>query len=57
MGEELKKIIKIHWARIVMVSYIGDEFILNHSRSLGQRVVFGISNYLETIHRVFIYYK
>ena len=41
----------------VMVSYEGGEFILNHSRSLGQRVVFGISNYLEMIHRVFIYYK
>ena len=41
----------------VMVSYEGGEFILNHSRSLGQRVVFGISNYLKTIHRVFIYFK
>ena len=41
----------------VTVSYEGGEFILNHSRSLGQRVVFRISNYLETIHRVFIYYK
>ena len=41
----------------VMVSYEGGEFILNHSKSLGQRVVFRISNYLETIHRVFIYYK
>ena len=41
----------------VTVSYKGGEFILNHLRSLGQRVVFGISNYLETIHRVFIYYK
>lgn len=41
----------------VTVSYEGGEFILNHSKSLGQRVVFRISNYLETIHRVFIYYK
>ena len=41
----------------VMVSYKGGKFILNHSRSLGQRVVFRISNYLKTIHRVFIYYK
>ena len=41
----------------VTVSYKGGEFILNHSRSLGQRVVFGISNHLKMIHRVFIYYK
>ena len=41
----------------VTVSYKGGEFILNHSKLLGQRVVFGISNYLEMIHRVFIYYR
>ena len=53
MGDELSIGIREN----VTVSYEGGEFILNHSKSLGQRVIFRISNYLETIHRVFIYYK